>query len=66
MQKNTDIVNASSVIERTKKLGEKWKEMSANEKEVFFMESLKANEQYLHDVVKWKEKHPDAASKENI
>ena len=66
VQKNTDIVNASSVIERTKKLGEKWKEMSADEKEVFFMESLKANEQYLHDVVKWKEKHPDAASKENI
>ena len=66
VQKNTDIVNASSVIERTKKLSEKWKEMSADEKEVFFMESLKANEQYLHDVVKWKEKHPDAASKENI
>ena len=66
VQKNTDIVNASSVIERTKKLGEKWKEMSADEKEVFFMESLKANEQYLHDVVKWKEKHPEAATNEDI
>ena len=66
VQKNTDIVNASSVIERTKKLGEKWKEMSADEKEVFFMESLKANEQYLHDVVKWKEKHPEAARNEDI
>ena len=66
VQKNTDIVNASSVIERTKKLGEKWKEMSADEKEVFFMESLKANEQYLHDVVKWKEKHPEATTNEDI
>ena len=66
VQKNTDIVNASSVIERTKKLGEKWKEMSADEKEVFFMESLKANEQYLHDVVKWKEKRPEATINEDI
>ena len=66
VQKNTDIVNASSVIERTKKLGEKWKEMSADEKEVFFMESLKANEQYLHDVVKWKVKHPEATTNEDI
>ena len=30
------------------------------------MESLKANEQYLYDVVKWKEKHPEAATNEDI
>ena len=66
VKKNAETVNASSVIERTKIMGEKWKEMSADEKEVFFMESLKANEQYLHDVVKWKEKHPEAATNEDI
>lgn len=61
VQKNAKNVNASSVIERTKILGKKWKEMSADEKEVFFIESHKANQQYYHDVAKWKEKHPEIA-----
>ena len=66
VKKNAETVNASSVIERTKIMGQKWKELSADEREVFFMESLKANEQYLHDVVKWKEKRPEATINEDI
>ena len=66
VQKNAKNVNASSVIERTKILGEMWKEMSANEKEIFFKENRKAQEQYNRDVAKWKETHPGASKKGNI
>ena len=54
-------MNASSIIERTKILGQMWKEMSANEKEIFFKENRKAREQYNRDVAKWTETHPDPA-----
>ena len=48
------------LVERVKVLGQKWREMTDEEKEVYKEESRKANEKYKKDVAEWKQKHPKA------
>lgn len=49
-----------SLVERVKVLGQKWREMTDEEKEVYKDESRKASVQYKKDVAEWKQKHPKA------
>ena len=61
MQKSAESLKSASVIERAKMLGQKWKEMSEEEKEVYFEENRKAHVQYNKDIAKWKEKYSEVA-----
>ena len=61
MQKSAESLKSASVIERAKMLGQKWKEMSEEEKEVYFEENRKAHAQYNKDIAKWKEKYSEGA-----
>ena len=61
VQRSTAVgLENTSVVERTKMLGQKWKDMSDEEKEVYFEENRQAHERYNKDVAIWKEKHPEA------
>lgn len=59
MQRSAEGLKSASVIERAKLLGRKWKEMSEEEKEMYFEENRKAHEQYNKDIAKWKEKYSE-------
>lgn len=61
MQRSAEGLKSASVIERAKVLGQKWKEMSREDKEVYFEENRKAHEQYNKDIAKWKEKYSETA-----
>ena len=61
MQRSAEGLKSASVIERAKMLGQKWKEMSEEEKEEYFEENRKAHEQYKKDIAKWKEKYSEVA-----
>ena len=61
MQRSAANLKSASVIERAKMLGQKWKEMSEEEKEVYFEENRKAHAQYNKDIAKWKEKYSEVA-----
>lgn len=61
VQMSENGMKSASVIERTKMLGQKWRAMSKEEKEVYFEENRQAHEQYKKDIAKWKAKYPEAA-----
>lgn len=61
MHRSAEGLKSVSVIERAKMLGQKWKEMSEEEKETYFEENRKAHEQYNKDIAKWKEKYSEVA-----
>lgn len=61
MQRSAEGLKSVSVIEQAKMLGQKWKEMSEEEKETYFEENRKAHEQYNKDIAKWKEKYSEVA-----
>ena len=61
MQKSAESLKSASVIERAKMLGQKWKTMSEEEKEVYFEENRKAHTQYNMEIAKWKEKYSEVA-----
>ena len=61
MQRSAKGCKSASVIERAKILGQKWKELSEEEKEKYFEENRKAHEQYDKDIAKWKEKYSEVS-----
>ncbi|XP_078349613.1 transcription factor A, mitochondrial-like [Oculina patagonica] len=61
VQKHSEELDFGTPVERIKILGQKWSEMSAEEKEVYIELSRQAREKYHNDVAEWKEKHPKAA-----
>ncbi|KAL9950875.1 hypothetical protein ACROYT_G043445 [Oculina patagonica] len=61
VQRSANGMEIVSVIERTKMLGQKWRAMSKEEKEVYFEENRQAHEQYKKDIIEWKAKYPEAA-----
>lgn len=61
VQRFANGMKTSSVIERTKILGQKWNELSEREKEVYFEENHRAHEQYKKDLAIWKAKYPEVS-----
>ena len=63
IQKNPDEVNLENVpvVERTKMMGKKWREMSDVEKEVYFEENRNLREKYRKDVTDWMANNPQDA-----
>ena len=61
VQRSANGIESASVIERTKILGQKWREMSNDEKEVYFEENRQAQKQYKKDITKWKAKYPEVS-----
>lgn len=61
MQKNSDGLEDVPVVERTKLLGKKWREMSEDDKGVYFEESRKSREKHQEDVKEWMNKYAQAA-----
>lgn len=53
-------VESESPVERLKILGQRWQQLSDEEKEVYIEEYRLAREQYVQDLAEWKAKHPDA------
>lgn len=60
MKKSFREVENESPVERMKILGQRWRELSDEEKEVYNEEYRGAREQHIKDLAEWKEKHPDA------
>ena len=61
VQRSANGIESASVIEGTKILGQKWREMSNHEKEVYFEENRQAQKQYKKDITKWKAKDPEVS-----
>lgn len=61
VQRSAEGLKSASAIERAKMLGQKWKKMSAEDKEEYFEENRKAHAQYKKDIAKWKEEHSEVA-----
>lgn len=59
-QENLGELENEPLVERVKVLGQKWREMTDDEKEVYKEESRKEHEKYKKDVAEWKQKHPKA------
>lgn len=61
VQRSAEGLKSASAIERAKMLGQKWKKMSAEDKEEYFEENRKAHAQHKKDIAKWKEEHSEVA-----
>ena len=59
-QENLGELENEPLVERVKILGQKWREMTDEQKEMYTEESRKEREQYKKDVAAWKQKHPKA------
>lgn len=59
-QENLAELDNEPLVERVKVLGQKWREMTDEQKEVYKEESRKEREKYKKDVAEWKQKHPRA------
>lgn len=53
-------VESESPVERLKILGQRWQQLSDEEKEVYIEEYRLAREKYAQDLAEWNAKHPDA------
>lgn len=59
-QKHVGELENEPPVERMKVLGQKWREMTDEEKKVYNEETGEALEKYKKDVAEWKQKHPEA------
>ena len=59
-QENLGELEGEPVVERVKVLGQKWRDMTDEQKEVYKEGSRKEHEKYKKDVAEWKQKHPRA------
>ena len=59
-QENLGELEDAPLVERVKVLGEKWRAMTDEQKELYKEKFRKEQEKYKKDVAEWKQKHPRA------